>query len=143
LRRKGRPGSAWKANEASVVREDTTGIAVPQCAIEPFAFSTLDLFCGAGGITEGFRWAGFSCLYGNDIEHWAVWFVFFRGVIDSSIRDIHTSKASAIRAALAEREVGLAYDLWQQSYKPELDTYNWDSHELDVEVAPMAAPLHA
>ncbi len=27
---------------------------------------TLDLFCGAGGITEGFRQAGYTCLYGND-----------------------------------------------------------------------------
>ncbi|MDX9974511.1 MAG: DNA cytosine methyltransferase [FCB group bacterium] len=29
-------------------------------------FSTLDLFCGAGGITEGFRQSGYTCLYGND-----------------------------------------------------------------------------
>ena len=35
-------------------------------------FTTIDLFCGAGGITEGFRRAGFKCLYANDINHWAI-----------------------------------------------------------------------
>ena len=29
-------------------------------------FSTVDLFCGAGGITEGFRQAGYHCRYAND-----------------------------------------------------------------------------
>jgi DNA (cytosine-5)-methyltransferase 1 len=29
---------------------------------------SVDLFCGAGGIAEGFRQAGFDCLYGNDIN---------------------------------------------------------------------------
>lgn len=72
LQRKSRTRSAREANELSVVREDATGLATPHCGVEPFAFSTLDLFCGAGGITEGFRRAGFSCLYGNDIDHWAV-----------------------------------------------------------------------
>jgi DNA (cytosine-5)-methyltransferase 1 len=34
--------------------------------------TTIDLFCGAGGITEGFRRAGFDCLYANDINEWAI-----------------------------------------------------------------------
>ncbi len=29
--------------------------------------STIDLFCGAGGIAEGFRLEDFRCLYGNDL----------------------------------------------------------------------------
>lgn len=33
---------------------------------------TVDLFCGAGGITEGFKMAGFHCLYGNDIMKEAI-----------------------------------------------------------------------
>lgn len=34
--------------------------------------TTIDLFCGAGGITEGFRSAGYRCLYANDINPWAI-----------------------------------------------------------------------
>jgi DNA (cytosine-5)-methyltransferase 1 len=36
------------------------------------SFTTIDLFCGAGGITQGFRSAGFHCLYANDINRWAI-----------------------------------------------------------------------
>ncbi len=31
------------------------------------SMKTIDLFCGAGGITEGFHQAGYVCLYGNDV----------------------------------------------------------------------------
>lgn len=34
--------------------------------------STIDLFAGAGGITEGFRQAGFHCLFSNDFNSSAV-----------------------------------------------------------------------
>ena len=33
--------------------------------------TAIDLFCGAGGLSEGFRQAGFSVLAGNDIDHHA------------------------------------------------------------------------
>ncbi|SFN24979.1 DNA (cytosine-5)-methyltransferase 1 [Nitrosospira briensis] len=40
----------------------TPGKRVVQLAL----LRTIDLFSGAGGITEGFRQAGYQCLYGND-----------------------------------------------------------------------------
>lgn len=33
----------------------------------PKELLTIDLFCGAGGITEGFRQNGYRCLYANDV----------------------------------------------------------------------------
>jgi DNA (cytosine-5)-methyltransferase 1 len=58
--------------ENGILREEPTPYRIiPQ--IEPTRrFSTIDLFCGAGGITEGFRRAGFVCQYANDIDHWAI-----------------------------------------------------------------------
>ena len=38
----------------------------------PQVLTTIDLFCGAGGITEGFRQAGYKCLYANDIDSFAI-----------------------------------------------------------------------
>lgn len=34
--------------------------------------TTIDLFAGAGGLTEGFQQAGFRCLYANDVNKWAI-----------------------------------------------------------------------
>jgi len=51
-------------------------IASPKSKVQGKApgasFATLDLFCGAGGITEGFRQAGYTCLYGNDCMEEAI-----------------------------------------------------------------------
>jgi DNA (cytosine-5)-methyltransferase 1 len=39
---------------------------------ETSVLTAIDLFCGAGGITQGFKQAGFNCLYGNDHNQFAV-----------------------------------------------------------------------
>jgi DNA (cytosine-5)-methyltransferase 1 len=39
---------------------------------EECLLTSIDLFCGAGGLTEGFRQAGFRCLYGNDNNPFAI-----------------------------------------------------------------------
>ena len=34
--------------------------------------TTIDLFCGAGGITQGFHQTGYHCLYANDFMSEAI-----------------------------------------------------------------------
>jgi len=54
------------------LREDAPLYQVSSHVAPIRQFSTIDLFCGAGGITEGFCHAGFVCLYANDINRWAI-----------------------------------------------------------------------
>ena len=63
--------------------------------------NTIDLFCGAGGITEGFRRAGYACLYANDIDQWAIkTFKANHPEAVSDNRPIEEVNASAIRHEL-------------------------------------------
>lgn len=75
--------------------------------------------------------SGTDCrVFGTERE----WLQFFSNIIEESIEDIETQQATEIRLMLAAEEIGLAYDIWQDSYKPDLDTYNWDSMVIDVEI---------
>jgi C-5 cytosine-specific DNA methylase len=44
---------------------------VPTLSQPPARPTCIDLFCGAGGFSEGFRQAGFAVLAGNDIDRFA------------------------------------------------------------------------
>ena len=101
LLHKVRSRSTAETRAASVVREDAAVYGTAYRRSAPFPYTTLDLFCGAGGITEGFRRAGFKCLYGNDIEHWAV--ETFRANHPKTIADnrpIEQVDAAALRHSL-------------------------------------------
>ena len=64
-------------------------------------FITIDLFCGAGGITEGFRQAGYRCLYGNDCMSEAIQtFSFNHPGAWSDNRDIEDVSPAEIRKSL-------------------------------------------
>jgi len=65
-------GAICEAECSTVLREDPTPYHSSPHAVLSAPFTTIDLFCGAGGITEGFRRAGFVCLYANDINFWAI-----------------------------------------------------------------------
>ena len=65
------------------------------------ALHTIDLFCGAGGITEGFRQAGYECLYANDSMPEAIrTFEMNHPEAWADCGDIEKVNPVAIRAAL-------------------------------------------
>lgn len=67
----------------------------------PLALTAIDLFCGAGGLTEGFRQAGFQCRYANDLDKYAIQtFTFNQPDAWADARPIEQVDARAVRRAL-------------------------------------------
>lgn len=65
------------------------------------SLTTVDLFAGAGGITEGFRQAGFKCLYSNDFNPNAVeTFKFNHPDVMTSCGPIENQNPALIRSKL-------------------------------------------
>jgi DNA (cytosine-5)-methyltransferase 1 len=58
-----------KLSEVNLSNGSETAESIRLTARTPLS---IDLFCGAGGITEGFRRAGFACIFANDIDSDAV-----------------------------------------------------------------------
>ena len=50
-------------------RNKNIRLVASEPATKPYLppLSSIDLFCGAGGITQGFQQAGYQCLYANDV----------------------------------------------------------------------------
>lgn len=59
---------------------------------------------------------------------------YFGRVIIDGIAGIESTPAEAIRSLIAESDVFTAYEVWQDTYKSELDTFNWDSQEIEVQI---------
>jgi DNA (cytosine-5)-methyltransferase 1 len=55
-------------NEVAVIYDATTPYSVSAKNADQIVLRTLDLFCGAGGLTEGFHLAGFSTIGGVDVD---------------------------------------------------------------------------
>ena len=67
--------------------------------------SSIDLFCGAGGITEGFREAGYHCLYANDCMPEAIeTFSFNHPEVWAEACDVETVNATQVRKQLGLRK---------------------------------------
>lgn len=76
--------------------------------------------------------SGTNCrVFGSERE----WIQFFSKIIESAIEGIELSEADEIRTLLSEGEVGMAYEIWQEYFKPELDTYNWDSQVITMDLS--------
>lgn len=74
---------------------------------------------------------GTDCrVFGSEAE----WLAYFKGVISQDIAGIETPAAEEIRCRLGEDAIGDAYELWQDAYKNELDTFNWSCDQIEVEL---------
>jgi DNA (cytosine-5)-methyltransferase 1 len=82
------------------VRESAEDTAAPQLR----SWTSIDLFCGAGGITEGLRRAGFQCLYANDINQWAI--ETFRANHPTTLADVSAIEGIDVRKL--RKELGVA-----------------------------------
>ena len=56
------------------MKKQSIRLVASEATAKPYRvpLTSIDLFCGAGGITQGFRQAGYHCLYANDFNPEAI-----------------------------------------------------------------------
>ena len=92
-----------KLEKERVKKNKNLRLVASKPAVKPYLtpLSTIDLFCGAGGITQGFHQAGYRCLYANDLMPEAInTFVHNHGSVRAECKPIETVNASALRSSL-------------------------------------------
>jgi DNA (cytosine-5)-methyltransferase 1 len=71
--------------------------------------TTIDLFCGAGGLTAGFKLGGFRCIYGNDCNPSAIQtFKFNHPEAFADSREVEAIDPSLVRRMLKVKRGELA-----------------------------------
>lgn len=89
-----------KYDEAETMLIESPAIPITKVLKRPFSerrMTTVDLFCGAGGFSEGFARAGYNCAYAVDFDEQAVGtFSFNHPSISAQRRDIRELSGSEI-----------------------------------------------
>jgi DNA (cytosine-5)-methyltransferase 1 len=84
-------------------RNKNIRLVVSEPSPQPYRvpLTTIDLFCGAGGITQGFHQAGYHCLYANDLMPEAIdTFRCNHPATRAECKPIEDVDASALRKSL-------------------------------------------
>ena len=95
------PLHRYRVEDAAVIRDDPADSPAHRA---PRRLKLLDLFCGAGGISEGFRSAGFRSLGGTDIDPDAV------ATFAANFPDAAAICGDIRKPAIRERVIDLARD---------------------------------
>lgn len=85
------------------IRNRRIRLVASEPAANPYckSLSSIDLFCGAGGITQGFRQAGYNCLYANDLMPEAIeTFRLNHPITRAECKPIEEVDAAALRKIL-------------------------------------------
>lgn len=60
--------------------------------------------------------------------------LYLKGIIESDLADVETEEINEVRSLIAAGEIEMAFELWEESFKPYLDTYNMDTVVIHIDI---------